>query len=82
MTRTNYCKIKGYKVYHTPRPDLPGKGESAVIIKENLNHCEYAKYETAEIQETTVVVQVRSRETAIAAVYCPAGKTSITSFGH
>lgn len=75
MTRTNYCKIRGYKVYHTARPDLPGKGGSALIIKENIKHHEDAKYETPEIQATTVTVQMKSKDITIAAIYCPAGKS-------
>ena len=72
MTRTNHCKIKGYKVYHTARPDLPGKGGSALIIKENIKHHEDAKYETPEIQATTATVRTKSNDITIAAVYCPA----------
>lgn len=74
MSRTNYCKIRGYKVYNSARPDLPGKGGSAVIIKENIKHHEDAKYETVEIQATAVIIQMKSKDIAIAAIYCPAGK--------
>ena len=75
MTRTNNCKIRGYKVYHTDRSDLPGKGGSALIIKQNIKHYENAKYDTPEIQATIVTIQIKSKDITIAAIYCPAGKS-------
>lgn len=70
--RTNYCNIKGYKVYDTSRPNLLGKGGSALGVKENIKH--YAKYETAEIQTTTVIVKIEIKDISIATIYCPTGK--------
>lgn len=74
LTRESYCKIRGYKIYHTVRPDKVGKGGTAVVIKENIKHFEETKYETSGIQATAVNVQMKSKDITIAAVYCPPGQ--------
>lgn len=74
MKRDSYCKIRGYRVYHTVRPDKVGKGGTAVVIKENINHFEQINYETSAIQATAVNVKTKSKDITIVAIYCPPGQ--------
>lgn len=38
LTKHSYVKTKGYVVYHTLHPDNSTRGDSAIIIKENIKH--------------------------------------------
>lgn len=61
VSRTNYCKTRGYKVCNTAPADLTGKGGSVVTINESIKHYKDAKYETAKIQAATAEVQMKSK---------------------
>lgn len=73
LKRESYPKIKGYKIYHTIRPDKIGKGGSAVIIKENIKYYQEDNFETKQVQVTAVCVQTKPRNITMASVYCPPG---------
>lgn len=49
FTKQNYLKLKEYKLYLAIHPDNKARGDSAVIIKDNIKHCEEIKYETKSI---------------------------------
>lgn len=38
FTSKHNPKLHGYMIYHTSHPDEGGNDESAVIIKQNVNH--------------------------------------------
>lgn len=71
LKRESYPKIKGYKIYHTIRPDKIGKGGSAMIIKENIKYYQEDNFETKQVQVTAVCVQTKPRNITMASVYCP-----------
>lgn len=71
FTRQSFIKFRGYKVYHTIHPENTAKGGSAVIIKENIQHYEEAKYDTEEIQATAVSIKTRNYSIVVAGIYCP-----------
>lgn len=56
LTKENHININGYKVYHTIHPNNTTRGGSAVIIKNNVKHCEDVKYEISEIQATAIKI--------------------------
>jgi len=48
----NYFSIPRYKSYYTNHPDDTGHGDTAIIIKETIEHYELLKYEKDSIQAT------------------------------
>jgi hypothetical protein len=54
VSEQSYIKFRGYKIYHTIHSENSVRGESAVIINENIHHHEETKYETEGIQATAV----------------------------
>lgn len=58
-------------MYHTIHPDNSAKGGSAVIVKENITHFEEEKYQTEEIQATSIQVQTKNYYIVITGLYCP-----------
>jgi len=60
FTKQSYIKFKGYKVYHTIHPENTARGESAVIINENIHHYEEMKYDMEGIQATAVHIKTRN----------------------
>ena len=58
-------------MYHTIHPSNSASGESAVIVKESINHFEKDKYTTEEIQATTISIETSNYTIAIAGLYCP-----------
>lgn len=70
-TKESYVKLKGYKCYQALHPDNKAHGGSAVLIKENLQHHEWAKIETEKFQICAIKVKTKGYETAIASIYSP-----------
>lgn len=71
FTRDSYCKIGGYKLYHALHPSNKARGGSAVIIKENFSHHEFAKIETEMFQICAIEVKMASYSTTLASIYIP-----------
>jgi hypothetical protein len=71
LTNQSFIKIKGYKFYHTVHPDNTGKGGSAVIVRENVQHTEELEYRTEEIQATVISLKLRRYTVAVTGIYCP-----------
>lgn len=62
------------------QPDLPEKGGSALIMKENIKHYLDAKYETAELQVTTV--QIKSKDMTVTVIYYPVWELQKKDYTH
>lgn len=71
FTNQNYLKIQGYQLYYTNYPHNKARSGSAVIVKESINQYELAKYETEQIQATSIRIRTKRYEITIAAIYCP-----------
>lgn len=72
FTKQSYIKFRGYRVYHTIHPENSAKGGSAIIVKENIIHFEEEKFETEEIQATSIQVQTsKNYHIMITGLYCP-----------
>lgn len=71
LTNQSYVKVRGYRLYHTTHPDNVGKGGSAVIIKDSIQHTEEMAYKTEEIQATIVSLKLKRYPVVIAGIYCP-----------
>lgn len=71
FTKQSYIKFRGYRVYHTSHPENSAKGGSAIIVKENIIHFEEEKYQTEEIQATTIQIKTKNYYIVIAGLYCP-----------
>ena len=71
FTNQTHMTLKGYTIYHTIHPDNTARGGSAIIVKNNILHYEQGKYQTKEIQATTVSVKTKNYLLSIAAIYCP-----------
>lgn len=71
FTKQSYIKFRGYRVYHTIHPENSAKGGSAVIVKENITHFEEEKYQTNEIQATSIQVKAKNYSIMITGLYCP-----------
>lgn len=71
LTKQSLIKFRGYKIYHTIHPNNSARGGSAVIIKENMEHHEEAKYQTEQIQSTAVRISTKLGPIIVAAIYSP-----------
>lgn len=72
FTKQSHLKFSGYQVYHTVHPDNTARGGSAVIVNNSIQHYEEEKYETKEIQATTInVVTKNHHRITVSAIYCP-----------
>jgi hypothetical protein len=57
FTKQSFIKFRGYTVYHTPHLGNAARGGSAVIVKDNIYHNEEVKFETEDIQVTTLNIK-------------------------
>ena len=57
LTMKSYFTIPKYKIHCTNHPDGKAHGGSAIIIRDNLNHCPETSFETEEIQATNISVE-------------------------
>lgn len=71
FTRESYIHFEGYKTYHALHPDNTARGGSAIIIKENLSHCEQHKYVEQCIQAVAVCIKTKRYPITISSIYCP-----------
>lgn len=71
FTKQTHIKFRGYQVYHTMHPDNTARGGSAIIVKNNICHYEEQKYETKEIQATSISIKTKNHSLTVTAVYCP-----------
>jgi hypothetical protein len=62
LTNQSYIKINGYQVYHTVHPQNTARGDTAVLVKDNMVQHEEAKYVTDKIQVTAVTIEMKSRQ--------------------
>lgn len=74
MTNEQYCKMKGYKFYHTLHPSNNARGGSGVFVKEHLKHYENIKFQSESIQLASVTIQTMQAPITVASIYCPPGK--------
>lgn len=71
FTNVSFLKIPGYTVYSANVPDGRAHGGSAVIIRSTINHCEFMKCETEQIQSISVKVIDWYGPLVISSAYCP-----------
>ena len=71
FTSKTYFQISIYKTYHTVHPDGTAYGGSAILVKSSIRHTELPKYQTDEIQATSIEVQDGSGSLCISALYSP-----------
>jgi hypothetical protein len=71
FTDKNYFLIPKYKICHTTHPDGTAHGNTAILLKEPIQHYELLKCEEESIQATSTKVVGFPYEITIAAVYCP-----------
>lgn len=62
--------IQGYQIYYANYPNNQARGGSAVLIKNNIKHCEKKNIQTAEVQKTVIVIRSTKQTFKAAAVYC------------
>lgn len=68
---TNEClNIRGYKVYNSICPGNTARGGSSIIIKDTIDHFEFGKIESIEIQMSIVQLNSLKQKINIGAVYC------------
>ncbi|WP_333765295.1 endonuclease/exonuclease/phosphatase family protein, partial [Streptomyces sp. IBSBF 2390] len=66
----NVLKLKNYKVYSAIFPENTPRGGSSLIIKDTIDHFEFGKVETNEIQMTIVQINSLKQKLHVGAVYC------------
>ena len=71
FTSKTYFEISNYKTYHTIHPDGTAHGGSAILVKSSIRHTELPKYQTDELQATSIEVQDGSGSLCISALYSP-----------
>ena len=71
FTSKTYFEISNYKTYHTIHPDGTAHGGSAILVKSSIRHTELPKYQTNEIQATSIEVHDGSGSLCISALYSP-----------
>lgn len=71
FTELTTFSIPDYTIYHTTHPDGRGHGGSAVVIRSSIRHHELDKYQTNEIQATTIQITSNRGNLNISALYSP-----------
>jgi exonuclease III len=57
FTERNYIKLPNYIAYDTKHPDGRPYAGTAILIRRNVKHYEFAKYETTHTQATSVCIE-------------------------
>jgi len=63
-------KLKGIRHCTIHSQNIARRG-SAVVIKNSISYYEEEKYETEEIQATTIMVKTKKYILTVSATYCP-----------
>ena len=70
FTQRSYFKIPNYALYFTNHPYGTAHGGAAILIRQNINHCERTAFAQDNIQATSVTVHDHRDELTLTAVYC------------
>lgn len=71
FTNKNYIRISGYSAYWTTHPSERARGDTAILIKQNIQHFQQEEIRELFIQVTIISIQCHGAELNIGAVYCP-----------
>ena len=70
LTIKNYLNIKNYKVYNAICPGNTARGGSSIIIKDTIDHFEFGKLESTEIQMSIVQICSQKQKINVGVAYC------------
>ena len=70
LTSENNLNIKNYKVYNAICPGNTARGGCSLIIKNTIDHFEFGKIESTEIQMSIVQLNSLKQKINIGVVYC------------
>ncbi|KMQ83299.1 reverse transcriptase [Lasius niger] len=70
LTKRNYLNLKDFKVYNAIHPGNTARGGSSLIVKNTIEHFEFAKIESNEIQMTIVQLNSLKQKINIGVAYC------------
>lgn len=70
LTSKSFLKIKGYTVYNAFCPGDTARGGCSLIIKNTIDHFEFGKRETTEIQMSIVQLNSLKQKINVGVVYC------------
>jgi hypothetical protein len=71
FTEHSYVNVPNYITYATNHPDGTAHADSAIIIREDIKHHEFAKNEMDLIQATNVSIEDWGENLTISAIYSP-----------
>lgn len=70
LTTKNYITIPYYNVYDTRHPSWKTRGDSAIIIKQEIKHFLHCSIAESQIQATAVTINTIRGNITLSAVYC------------
>lgn len=74
---SNNFHIKGYQMYHTPRPNA-STGGTAIYIQNGIDHTALATSQTTNLESTTILVKINNIKVKVTSLYQSPSKPFIS----